>query len=95
MCIARDVCAIPATSVPCEHLFSNGAEIATNCRSHFSEDRFKQLQVLKYSWQNQIVDIAHANSSDYEEVDLDKFQQLLRKDQELLEWANGAEIVDL
>ena len=28
--IAMDVCTIPATSVPCEHLFSAGAEVATD-----------------------------------------------------------------
>ncbi|KIK75899.1 hypothetical protein PAXRUDRAFT_171340 [Paxillus rubicundulus Ve08.2h10] len=31
--IAHDICATPASSVPCEHLFSAGVEIATDCWS--------------------------------------------------------------
>ena len=84
---------IPATSVPCQCLFSNGAEIATDCRSRLSKEKFEQLQVLKYSWQNQVVDTAHANSSNYEEVYLGGFQQLLKRDQELVEWDNGDIII--
>ncbi|KIM57744.1 hypothetical protein SCLCIDRAFT_129691 [Scleroderma citrinum Foug A] len=93
--IARDVCAIPAMSVPCKCLFLNSAEIATDHQSHLGEEKFKQLQVLKYSWQKQIVDTTHVNSFSYEEVYLGKFQQLLQRDEELLEWDNGEEIVNL
>lgn len=82
-------------SVPCERLFSNSAEIATDHRSHLSEGKFKQLQVLKYSWRKQVIDTTCVNSSSYEEVYLGKFQQLLKRDEELLEWDNGEEIVDL
>ncbi|KIM58417.1 hypothetical protein SCLCIDRAFT_128274, partial [Scleroderma citrinum Foug A] len=48
--IAMDICAIPATSVPCEQLFSAGAEIATNRHSCLGANRFEQLQILKHAW---------------------------------------------
>jgi hypothetical protein len=80
-----DVCAIPATSVPCERLFSAGAEIATNRRSRLGADKFEQLQILKHAWQDQIVDVASYNSLGTEEVFLEEFRELFARDQELIE----------
>jgi len=65
-----DVCAIPASSVPCEWPFSAGAEIATDRRSRLGSDKFEQLQVLKHAWRNSIVDMAATNSSIVEQVTL-------------------------
>lgn len=79
-----DICAIPATSVPCERLFSAGAEIATDRRSRLGADRFEQLQILKHAWQGQIVDAASFNSSEIEDVYLDEFRELFTRDQELV-----------
>ena len=80
-----DICAIPATSVPCEQLFSAGAKIATDHRSHLGSDRFEQLQILKHAWQDQIVDAASFNSSEIENIYLDEFRELFARDQELVE----------
>ncbi|KIM61894.1 hypothetical protein SCLCIDRAFT_120712 [Scleroderma citrinum Foug A] len=48
--MAQDVCRIPASSVPCEHLFSAGGQIATDRRSRLGSDQFEQLQILKHGW---------------------------------------------
>ena len=65
--IAMDVCAIPATFVPCECLFSAGAEVATDRRSHLGADKFEQLQMLKHTWCDNVVDTTRLNSSTTEE----------------------------
>ncbi|KIJ59097.1 hypothetical protein HYDPIDRAFT_101305 [Hydnomerulius pinastri MD-312] len=91
--IAKDVCVIPATSVPCERLFSAGAEIATDRRSCLGMERFEQLQVLKHAWQDKIVDVAQQNSSSVGEVYLDEFQELLKWDNELAEWDSNIDEV--
>lgn len=90
-----DICAIPATSVPCERLFSAGAEIATDRRSRLGTDRFEQLQILKHAWRDQIVDAASFNSSEIEDVYLDDFKELFAKDQKLVEGSDNEEINNL
>lgn len=90
--ISMDVCAIPATSVPCEQLFSAGAEIATDHHLCLSSDRFEHLQVLKNSWHHHIVDHAAVNSSDINEVFLDKFKEMFVTDTALAEWDTHEEI---
>ena len=80
--IAKDVCAIPATSVPCERLFSGGGKIATDQRSQLGVDKFEYLQVLKHAWRSGISDRATTNSStvesiDIDEVHLEQFKELL------------------
>jgi L-cysteine desulfidase len=81
-----DVCAIPASSVPCERLFSAGAEIATDRRSRLGSDKFEQLQVLKHAWRDSIVDMATANSSIIEQVKLQEFVELMLVDNAMVEW---------
>jgi hAT family C-terminal dimerisation region len=90
-----DICAIPATSVPCERLFSAGAEIATDRRSRLGADRFEQLQILKHAWQDQIADAASFNSSEIKDIYLDEFRELFARDQELVEGSNDEEMVNL
>jgi hypothetical protein len=90
-----DICAIPATSVPCKRLFSAGAEITTDRRSRLGSDRFEQLQILKHAWRDQIVDSASINSSEIEDVYLDEFRELFTRDQELVEDSDDEEMVNL
>ncbi|KIM64090.1 hypothetical protein SCLCIDRAFT_115882, partial [Scleroderma citrinum Foug A] len=80
-CIAMDVCTIPATSVPYEHLFS--------------ADKFEQLQMLKHTWHDNVVDTTRLNSSTTEEEYLDGFQKLLKRDVKLVEWDSANETVIL
>jgi len=83
----KDVCAIAASSVPCERLFSAGGETATDRRSRLGAEHFEQLQVLKFAWRTAIVDQAAENSAIVEEVTvLDEFRELLRLDNEIADW---------
>ena len=93
--MAMDICAIPATSVPCERLFSAGTEVATDQQSCLSADKFEQPQLLKHAWQNNVIDTARLNSSTTNEEYLDEFQELLKMDNELVEWDNSNETVIL
>lgn len=95
--IARDICAIPASSVPCEQLFSAGAEIATNCRSSLGSTRFEELQVLKHVWRNSLVDRAAMNSREVEVVVLQEYQELYERDQDMVQVdrEEGVEVVAL
>jgi len=70
--IAMDVCAIPATSVPCERLFSAGAEVATDHGSCLGAENFEQLQILKHAWRDNMINSACLNSGTEEEY-LDGF----------------------
>ena len=76
--IALDILPIPASSVPCERLFSAAKEIADNHRARLGQKKFEELQVMKSAWRNDIQDLTTWNSAFVEEVDqLDEFQGLL------------------
>ena len=59
--IAIDFLACPASSVPCERLFSGGGEIATRRHAQLGASRFEELQVMKFAWRNNIGDLAASN----------------------------------
>ena len=96
--IAKDVCAIPTTSVPCEHLFLGGSEIATDQRSQLGADKFEHLQVLKHAWHSGISNCAATNfvtvkSVNINEVHLGQFKELLVHDGEMEHELNASELV--
>ena len=91
--ITMDICAIPATSVPCECLFSTGGKIATDWHSHLGSDIFEQLQVLRHAWQNRIVDQANLNSANVDEINMEEFQELLQQDEDLVELQHVDEVI--
>ena len=91
----KDVCTIPATSVPCECLFSADGEVATDRWSCLGAEWFEQLQVLKYAWWCNIVNTVKRNSLDCEEVHLDEYQELLTQDKELITWDKVDEVVKM
>jgi hypothetical protein len=88
--MARDVCAIPASSVPCERLFSCGAGTVTDRQACLGAERFEQLQVLKFAWRKSAVDCAATNSLIVEEVLLEDFKELLHLDDEMATWDGAA-----
>ncbi|KIM58358.1 hypothetical protein SCLCIDRAFT_128426 [Scleroderma citrinum Foug A] len=93
--IAQDVCAIPASSVPCERLFSAGAEIATDRRSRLGSVRFEELQVLKHAWRNLVVDQAAVNLQDVQEVYMQEYRELYELEEERGDVAErGVEVVE-
>ncbi|KZT31579.1 hATC-domain-containing protein, partial [Sistotremastrum suecicum HHB10207 ss-3] len=64
--IALDVLPVQASSVPCERLFSAAKHIATDQRSRLGTDKFEQLQLLKFAWRGNLVNVAEENAL-YEE----------------------------
>ncbi|KAI9573976.1 hypothetical protein HD554DRAFT_2012229, partial [Boletus coccyginus] len=80
--IAKDICVIPTTSIPCEWLFFTGAEIATDCYSHLGADKFEYLQVLKHHWQHTLQDSAAINASYAKKVNLAEYKDLLAHEME-------------
>jgi len=86
--IAINFLACPASSVPCERLFSGGGKIATKCRAQLGVAHFKELQVMKFAWRNNIGDLAAWNSSQVEEIDdkLEEYRDMLAADGEQARW---------
>ena len=78
--IALDILAIPASSVPCERLFSAGKHIAMDHCACLGVVHFEELQVLRAAWKDNIVDLATWNSGEIEDVDMTKFESLLTED---------------
>ena len=91
-----DFLACPASSVPCERLFSGGGKIATKCRAQLGVTRFEELQVMKFAWRHNIGDHAARNSSQVEEIDDDEigeYQDLLAVDGEQARWDAEVEVI--
>jgi hypothetical protein len=51
-------------------------------------ERFEELQIMKFAWKNNVVDLPSWNSAQVEEVDngTKEFENLLAADKELGEW---------
>ena len=75
--------------MPCERLFSAGAEIATDRRSHLGSGHFEELQVLKHAWNHTLIDRAGMNSDNIEDVNIEDFKELLEWDEELMNDLNN------
>ena len=87
--ITLSVLAIPASSVPCKHLFSAEKHITTDHCACLEADQFEQLQVLRSAWKDDILDIMAWNSAMIEEVEADmmmEYQELLAVNDEAVQW---------
>ena len=82
--IALDVLPIQASSVPCERLFSAAKLIATDRRARLSPEVFEELQVLKFAWRGELVNLAVRNAKETEEID--DFTGYLAEDTEMRNW---------
>lgn len=90
--IALDILPIPASSVPCERLFSAAKDIADDRRARLGPKKFEELQVMKSVWRNNVPDLAAWNSAFVEEVDdLDEFRELLDCDDWQIKFDGQAE----
>jgi len=86
--ITIDFLACPASSIPCEQLFSGGGKIATKRCAQLGVACFEELQVMKFAWRNNIGDLAAWNSSQVEEIDdeLEEYWDMLATDGEQARW---------
>lgn len=75
-----DILPIPASSVPCERLFSAAKEVADDRRARLGPKKFEELQLTKFGWRNNVPDLAAWNSSEIEETDITEFADLLDED---------------
>jgi hypothetical protein len=48
--------------------------------------QFEELQIMKFTWQQDITDLAAWNSAQVKEVDLDEYSELLEVDKQTAEW---------
>jgi|ERR1700678_390798 len=78
--MALDILPIPASSVPCERLFSAAKEIADDRRSRLGSTKFEELQIMKFAWRNTIPDLAAWNSNEVEEINIGEYEALLSND---------------
>src|SRR5271155_485930 len=91
-----DVLALQASSVPCERLFSGSKQAATDRHASLSNDRFEELQVMKFAWKVELKDLAAWNSLQTEEIHLVEFEEMLIDGEEEDKWlAEEAEDDDL
>ena len=85
--IALDILPIPASSVPCERLFSVGKQVATDRRARLGSDRFEQLQIMRSAWKDDIVDLAAWNMlTQVEDVDVKLYESILDDEKHAIEW---------
>jgi len=66
---------------PCERLFSSSKHVADDRRASLGSTKFEELQLMKFTWHNNILDMAAWNSIQTEEVKLDEYQELLNADE--------------
>jgi len=86
-CVALDFLPCQASSVPCERLFSGGGEVATKRQARLGADHFKELQIMKFVWRNNIGNLAAWNSAQIEEVDeMKEFEDFLVGEQQQRDW---------
>jgi len=69
-----------ASSVLCEHLFSASKQTAVDHCACLNNERFEQLQVLKFAWRTNIPDLAASNKQAHNIIDLSSYEILHYQD---------------
>ena len=87
-CIVKDICAISASSVSCEQLFSSAGKVAMDHHSRLDPKMFECLQVLKHHWWKTLQDTASIKSAEVGVV-LADYEELLAQDVEMAEWEDN------
>jgi hypothetical protein len=80
--IALDILPCQASSVPCERLFSASKQVAMDRRARLGGQRFEELQIMKFAWRHNVIDVAAWNSNEIEQVAVKEYKDLLIADVE-------------
>jgi len=80
--MALDFLPCQASSVPCKRLFSASKQVATDQCARLGAQHFEELQLMKFAWRQNVVDIAAWNSAQVEQVDLEEYKDLFIADVE-------------
>lgn len=72
-------------------MFSSGKHTARDLRSRLGPDKFKQLQLLKFTWKEQLVDAARENEIYDEDIKATEelYKGLNALDEAENEWDTG------
>ena len=66
--------------MPCERLFSSAKLVASNLRARLGSERFEEIQLLKWHWRSNTIDLAAINT-EAETRCLDDASELLLADE--------------
>lgn len=78
--IALDFLPCQASSVPCKRLFSASKQVATDRHARLGSQHFKELQLMKFAWRHNVIDIAAWNSDVVEQVE-EEYKDFLVSDE--------------
>jgi hypothetical protein len=83
-----DVLSSQASSVACEHLFSQAKLVAVDHRARLGADRFEEIQVLRPMMCGGLVDLLGMNTSEIEHIASDEWMDtLVEETQSAEQWA--------
>jgi hypothetical protein len=67
-------------------LFSGSKQTATDRRARLGNERFEELEIMKFAWKQNLADLAAWNSEDVEEINILEFEEILVEDKEADQW---------
>ncbi|KZT40295.1 hypothetical protein SISSUDRAFT_983498, partial [Sistotremastrum suecicum HHB10207 ss-3] len=76
--MALDVLPVQASSVACERLFSSAKLTTTDLRSRLGTDELEKLQLLKFEWKRDVVDLVKENEHAIEDCDVKVDEEFYR-----------------
>ena len=84
--VTLDILPSQASSVPTEWLFSGGKVTVDDKRTHLGCEKFKEIELMKFSWRKGLDDLAGNNTNAIEEVELVPFRDHLHADEDADKW---------
>jgi len=87
--MALDMLPSQASSVACECTFSGTKQVATDRWAGLSPLLFEELTMMQSAWGSGLYDAAAWNETQFEEVNVLDFEEMLVEDVDSSEWAKN------